>query len=149
MTNHSDRSKKFTTIANTVAQANNPVLQEIVGRAESIAPFQEVWTKIIAEPLCHHTSPVSFSRGTLTVFADSPVWANRLRHCQYSVLALLNSNNCSNQSDSIHQLRIRCKLPEEKLSTNHSPSKHKPGLENSEPDSRVQREFKKMRKLLD
>lgn len=57
--------------------------------------IQNVWVTIVSTELAEHSRPTFFQAGRLTISADSPVWANSIRHCQISILRQFHEHGLS------------------------------------------------------
>ncbi len=80
-----------------------PLFQQLAKQLARIKPFQRVWHTVVNAPLNQHSRPVHIDSGRLTVWADSPVWASRLRHSEQTILSRLRSHGLS----EVRTLRVR------------------------------------------
>lgn len=133
-----DRLKTFASLEQTLRRSRNPVLQEAVNRYRELTPLSTAWGRSVAEPLCRHARPVALEQGTLTVHAESPVWANLLRNTEQSVVSALRDSGLT----GLRKLRVRIAPPSE---SGTAP----PADERVEDDPEIRRLFAQLRKALD
>ncbi|MHB8455121.1 MAG: DciA family protein [Acidiferrobacterales bacterium] len=50
------------------------------------------WTLAVGEPVCRHVQPTRYTRGQLSLCADSSAWASRIRHQQQGLIERLRHN---------------------------------------------------------
>lgn len=65
--------------------------------------LQKIWQKSLPKALASHSNVASFNEREIVVYADSPVWANKLTHNQQKLLKTLHSKGCT----AIRNLVIR------------------------------------------
>lgn len=53
--------------------------------------LQKIWQESLPEALASHSNVASFNEREIIVYADSPVWANKLTHNQQKLLKALQS----------------------------------------------------------
>jgi len=133
-----DRPKSFTSIGQSLNHAGNPVIAEAASRYRALSPLNATWQQAIEPPLCRHAQPVALREGTLTVHAESPVWANLLRNNEQSIVASLRQAGLAD----VRNLRIRISPP--------APTADAPPAETRDDDSdKFRRLFEQLRKALD
>ncbi len=54
--------------------------------------IQDIWATVVSAELAEHSRPTFYANGRLTISADSPVWANSVRHNQTSLVRLLRQH---------------------------------------------------------
>ena len=133
-----DRSKMRTSIGHALHTSRNPVLVEAVNRYRALTPLNTAWTNAVDQPLRGHARPVDLKNGTLTVHADSSVWANLLRNTEQSIVADLRTSGLS----EIRNLYVRISPPAT-LRTHRSTG------ESGRDNLKLSRLFAKLRKALD
>jgi predicted nucleic acid-binding Zn ribbon protein len=106
-------------------------------RYRALTPLNTTWTRAVAQPLCRHARPVALKNGTLTVHADSPVWANLLRNTEQSVVDGLRNSGMT----EIRSLHIRVSPP--------PAPQNDPPADESGYNSKLSRLFAQLRKALD
>ncbi|HHO69231.1 MAG TPA: DUF721 domain-containing protein [Gammaproteobacteria bacterium] len=72
----------------------------LLARARSLASLQDRVRQLLPEPLGAHCTVLNLRRGTLSLSADSPAWAARLRFLAPQLLRQLGT-------DRIRELRVR------------------------------------------
>jgi hypothetical protein len=50
------------------------------------------WSSTVDAPLAQHVTPARYHDGCLSLRADSPVWASKIRHQQADIVARLRNN---------------------------------------------------------
>lgn len=138
MMRRADRLKTFTSIEQTLLRSHHPVIRDAVSRYEALTPLNTVWQRAVGEPLRRHARPVSLDAGTLSVHAESPVWASLLRNTEQSIVSALRASGLP----AVRKLRVRIAPP--------SAAAPKPAA--NEPrgyDPAIRRRFAQLRKALD
>jgi predicted nucleic acid-binding Zn ribbon protein len=131
------RLKTFASIEQTLLRSSHPVVREALRRQEALTPLNTVWKRSVAEPLRRHARPVTLAEGTLSVHAESPVWASLLRNSEQSIVSTLRSSGLS----EVRRLRVRVAPP--------SASRARPAAnERGEEDPDIKRLFARLRKAL-
>jgi hypothetical protein len=133
-----DRLKSPLSIGETLHKSRNPILAEVMDRYRALTPLNTAWTRSIAQPLCRHARPVALKNGTLTVHADSSVWASVLRNTEQSVVAGLRNSGLT----EIRALHIR-------VSPSPTPQNNPSADRNAGHHSKLRRLFAQLRKALD
>lgn len=73
----------------TIGQCSRDVLARLGIRPEEAAALQSLWVKHVQGPLAEHVRPVRYAQGVLSLQADSPVWASRLRQFEPELIGRL------------------------------------------------------------
>lgn len=98
----SDRKKCLNSISDLLA-GSHPTLRQIERGAAELKPFQRAWPHLLPHPASNHVRPAFFSEGRLTVWVDSPLWANWIRHRHDSLI-----NDIAKQGlPEVHTLTVR------------------------------------------
>lgn len=132
-----DRSKTFTSIEQALRRSRNPVLEEAVNRYRALTPLNTAWTRSVPDSLRRHARPVALQEGTLTVHAESPVWANLLRNTEHSIISSLRGSGLT----EIRKLRVRIAPPP-------GPAAAVPSS-GMDDDPEISRRFEQLRKALE
>jgi len=134
----SGRSNSFSSVGQALSHARNPVLAEAASRCRALTPLNTAWRRAVAADVYRHTRAVDLRGGAMTVHADSPVWANLLRHSERSIVDALQASGMP----EARALRIRVAPPQ---------APPDPGAaEDSAPlDPKFRRLFAQLRKALD
>lgn len=82
----SRREKAPSSIA-TLLGDSDPTLQRLMRSAAELKSFQRAWSDIIPGTASDYIRPAFYRDGRLTVWVQSPVWANWIRHRQQSVIS--------------------------------------------------------------
>ena len=56
---------------------------------KQLKKIHDIWTTIVSAELAKHSRPTFYANGRLTISADSPVWADSIRHNHSSILQRL------------------------------------------------------------
>jgi len=79
------KTGKFASIA-ALLESSPPTGVPLSSLIRQLKEIQNIWVTIVSSELAEHSLPTFFQYGQLTISADSPVWANRIRHYQISIL---------------------------------------------------------------
>lgn len=100
-----DSSMTGTRLKNVGAYLPSEALDRITDRLDSL-PTR--WKSHVSEPLASHSYPVNYADGRLSVRADTPVWASRLRQSQQEIMNQLRNDSFFTD---LRELQVRV-LPE-------------------------------------
>ena len=79
-------------------------LKRITVRLDDMSNLLTRWKTHVGEPLASRSYPVSYADGRLSVRADTPAWASRLRQSQQEILSNLRRDP---YFTSLRELHIR------------------------------------------
>ena len=90
----------------------------------SLPEIVAVWSQIVGAPLAEHVVPARYHDGCLSLRADSPVWASRIRQQQADIIARLHTSPVLRQ---LTMLKVRVEpLHQERPRAARKPVVHYP-----------------------
>jgi len=104
----SHRNKAPAPIA-TLLTGGNLTLSQVAQGAADLKPFQRAWNNIVPIPAYNFIHPVFFRDGRLTIWVESPVWANWVRHRNSLIIDRIHAQGLP----EVHTLNVRV-VPEQR-----------------------------------
>lgn len=102
---------------------SNQTLQQIAQGVVDLKPFQRAWNDILPDPARRHILPAYYKNGKLTVWVQSPVWANWIRHRHTFILSRMQKQGLP----GVHTLNVRLAAQEHfSGKTNNLPDRKNP-----------------------
>lgn len=96
------RQSPFRRLSSILKVELGPQYDPLIGTAK-LGKLQHAWRQIVCESTAHHSRPLHYASGRLVIGADSPVWANALRHQLPSLLRSLQDRGHSD----VRELTVR------------------------------------------
>jgi len=93
----------------TLFTGGDHVLSQVAQGAADLKPFQRAWNNIVPMPAYNYIHPAFFRDGRLTVWVQSPVWANWVRHRNSLIIDRIRAQGLP----EIHTLNVRV-VPEQR-----------------------------------
>ncbi len=94
------KTKTFQSVAALLATRHTAGVS-LSSLIKQLQKIQHIWTAIVSADLAEHSRPTFYANGRLTISADSPVWANSIRHNQTSLVQRLREHGLP-EVESIH-----------------------------------------------
>jgi predicted nucleic acid-binding Zn ribbon protein len=69
------------------------ILRRFGRQLDDLAVLQGRWHALVGEPMAAHSEPTHYEAGRLTVAADGPAWASRVRQQQAGLLQALRAES--------------------------------------------------------
>jgi hypothetical protein len=98
----SHRNKAPEPIA-TLFTGGDQTLSQVARGAADLKPFQRVWKNIVPNPANKFIHPAFFRDGRLTIWVESPVWANWVRHRNSLIIDCIHAQGLP----EVHTLTVR------------------------------------------
>lgn len=80
------------------------VLRRFGRQSDDLALLQARWRTLVGEPMAAHSEPTHYEAGRLTVAADGPAWASRVRQRQAELLRALRVEPAFN---ALREIRVQ------------------------------------------
>jgi len=109
----------------TLFTGGDQVLSQVAQGAADLKPFQRAWNNIVPMPAYNFIHPAFFRDGRLTVWVQSPVWANWVRHRNNLIIDRIRAQGLP----EIHTLNVRV-VPEQRAKA--ATEREKPSAETRE-----------------
>ena len=104
----SHRNKAPEPIA-TLFTGGDQTLNQVARGVADLKPFQRAWNNIVPKPAYNFIHPAFFRDGRLTVWVESPVWANWVRHRNNLIIDRIRAQGLP----EVHTLNLRF-VPEQR-----------------------------------
>ncbi len=85
------KTKTFQSVAALLATRHTAGVS-LSGLIKQLKKVQDIWTAVVSADFAEHSRPTFYANGRLTISADSPVWANSIRHNQTSLVQRLRQH---------------------------------------------------------
>ena len=85
------KTKTFQSVAALLATRHTAGIS-LSSLIKQLKKIQDIWTAVVSAELAQHSRPTFYANGRLTISADSPVWANSIRHNQTSLVQRLRQH---------------------------------------------------------
>jgi hypothetical protein len=85
------KTKVFQSVA-TLLATHHTAGVSLSSLIKQLKKIQDIWTAVVSAELAEHSRPTFYANGRLTISADSPVWANSIRHNQTSLVQRLRQH---------------------------------------------------------
>ncbi|MEJ2107443.1 MAG: DUF721 domain-containing protein [Acidiferrobacteraceae bacterium] len=90
---------------------SGPLAQRLAERQARQEALRPAWDRSVSPELARHSSPLKLEQGRLTVQADGPIWAHRLRTEGGKLLQRLQAE----MAEPVSELAVRVVPPEVEL----------------------------------
>ncbi|MDH3513600.1 MAG: DUF721 domain-containing protein [Gammaproteobacteria bacterium] len=101
---------------NAGAHLPTEILKRTGVHMDKLSSLLSHWKATVGEPLVSHSFPVSYTKGRLSLRADTSAWASRLRHSQAEIMKELRDDPFFHELSELYVrvLPERARVPGEK-----------------------------------
>jgi hypothetical protein len=78
--------------AKNIGEYSTEILRRLGFRPDVFAELEDHWRRMMDERLVAHVRPARYRQGRLSVLADTPAWAGRIRQQQQSLIGRLRQD---------------------------------------------------------
>ena len=96
-------AKKTLRPIKNLLQDSDQTLRQLTQGAVDLKPFQGAWDDILPKEALDYIQPAFYRDGKLTVWVDSPVWANWIRHRNSLIISRIQERRLP----EVHTLVVR------------------------------------------
>src|ERR1043166_4742145 len=89
--------------ARTIKALSAEVLRRFGRQFDELALWRVRWQAVVGEPMSAHCEPILYEAGRLTVAADGPAWASRVRQQEAAWLRALRADPALK---GLHEIKV-------------------------------------------